>query len=221
MASLRKRPIDDVAAAPVEPVKAAPPVATNVDASPPVTTPAPAPAPLPEVTAPPEDQAQLALKKQIDAMREAGTRQQQAAAAALAAQERRQAWLEATPAAQENYSALGELHNAALRSGLVDTSPAYFEFLETQLANLTVDDMLTRAAQHREPDPPPPRPAPRAANIVSAPVSREIPTGDGYRPPGKVMLTPQHLEAANPTEYGRQLLKPNEMKRNGEYSGQR
>ena len=61
-------------------------------------------------------------------------------------------------------------------------------------------------------------------NIVSAPVSREVPSGGGTRQNGKITLTKEQQEAARisgvtETEYARNLVKMNEAKANGQYTG--
>lgn len=67
----------------------------------------------------------------------------------------------------------------------------------------------------------------RKTSILSAPVSREVPsTGSGQRQSGRVTLTRDQIEAAkiagvSPAEYARQLVKLNEMKANGEYGERR
>jgi hypothetical protein len=68
-------------------------------------------------------------------------------------------------------------------------------------------------------------PKPRERSIVSAPVSRDVPSSDG-KPRGKVKLTAQEVEAARvsgitPEEYATQKLKYAEMKANGQYGEQR
>ena len=82
-------------------------VVAAVDSEPPVVvaanTDAPPAPPAPE---PHTDEAATVLKRQVDALRQAGDMQQQAAIAALAAQERRQAWLASNELAQQNYAAL-------------------------------------------------------------------------------------------------------------------
>lgn len=228
MASLRKKPSpvpDVVVAADGDPAVA---VAVN-------TNPAPAPASAPALE---QDGASGALKAQIDALRQSETIQRQAQAAMLAAQERRQSWLQNNPLAQQHYAALNHLHQEALQSGLVDTSPQYFDFLNNRLATLQaqhpanagkqlIDEMHQRAAQDRPPEPPPQQPASPRTNIVSAPVSREVPSSaNGSRTGGKITLSREQLEAAQmagvtPTEYARQLLRLNEMKASGEYSERR
>ena len=124
MASLRKRTTDVVAdSAPNDD----PEVAIGVETDAP---PAPEPAassPAPELVSAQND-ATEALKAQLAALRQAETMQQQAGIAMLAAQERRQAWLESTPRAKENIAALGHFHHAALNAGLADCSPSYFRF---------------------------------------------------------------------------------------------
>lgn len=225
MASLRKKlsPVPDVVVA----AGGDPTVAIAVN-----TNPAPAAAP-----ALPKDDATGALKAQIDALRQSETIQRQAQAAMLAASQRRQSWLENNPLAQQHYAALGHLHHAALNSGLADTSPQYFSFLDEQLAALhaqhpsnagkqLIDEMQQRAAQHQEQQETKPAPVRLNSAHVSAPVSREVPSANGSRTGGKITLSREQLEAAQmagvtPAEYARQLLRLNEMKANGDYQERR
>ena len=120
------------------------------------------------------------------------------------------------PVAQKNLAALNDFHQAALNSGLADTSPEYFSFMEQQLAALhsqqpaangqhLIQEMQQRAA----PAQPAPQPRQRT-NIVSAPVSREVPTASGSRDGGKINLSVQQKEAAkiagvSEVEYAKQL----------------
>lgn len=229
MASLRKRPLAD--AATVEPVAinmAAPPTSM------PQPQPPPPPSPVPEPVTPLSDAA-TALTSQLEALRQAETYQQQKQQAVLSADQRRRDWLAANPMAQQNLAALDNFHHAALNSGLADTSPEYFSFLETQLGDLQAQQPAT-AATHlinemqqriaaQNPPPPPPRPQARPS-FVSAPVSREIPTANGRRQSGKTDLSPQEREAArisgvSEVEYAKQKLRFLEMQANGEYSDRR
>ena len=59
------------------------------------------------------------------------------------AKERRDAWLNSTPGARENINELGRIHHAALDAGLTDTSPAYFSFLESELAALQFKETVS------------------------------------------------------------------------------
>lgn len=66
----------------------------------------------------------------------------------------------------------------------------------------------------------------RKTSIVSAPVSREVPSASGARTSGKITLTAEQREAARlsgitEAEYARQLAKLNQMKANGEYGERR
>ena len=231
MASLRKKPSPDVVVATAD---TANPVAVAINTDAPTEQ---SSTPSPEPVAP-QDEAATALKRQVEALRQAGNMQQQAAIAALAAQERRQAWLASNELAQKNYAALNHIHNEALQSGLADTSPEYFSYLNNRLASLQsqhpsnagkqlVEEMQQRAAQDRTPEPPQPKPMSLSAAHVSAPVSRDIPSGgNGQRRPGSVTLTPDQLDAArisgvSPADYAKQLLRLNEMKAAGEYSERR
>jgi len=190
--------------------------------------------PEPEAPSPPDsgtDDATAALKRQIEAINQAETMRQQAAIAQLAANERRQAWLEATPGAKKNRAALGAFHHAALDAGLVDCSPSYFEFLESQLAALhtqpaaaLAQELQERAAQPA-PEPTPTKTRPMGG-IVSAPVSRDVPNAMGRRTPAKITLTPAEVDHAKvsgitPEEYARQKLRLAQMRASGEYGEER
>lgn len=212
MASLRKKPADVA----VETATNPNPVAVNPETSP--------PSPAPEL-----DAAGEALRSQLEALKQAETTHQQAQIAMLAAQERRNAWVESNPLAKQNLSALNVLHRAAVEAGLADTSPEYFNFMEEQLAALQrpatathlAEEMQQRAAQARAPEPPPP--APRSnGSFVSAPVSREVPNANGKRRNGTVTLTRAEQEAARVAgidfeTYAREKLRYETMKANGEY----
>src|SRR5262249_47888249 len=86
------------------------------------------------------DDASLALKRHIDALRRSEQLQQQHLQQQMAmannAEGRRRAWLDSTPGARERIDELGVLHRVAIEAGLLDTSPEYFSFLEQQLAAL-------------------------------------------------------------------------------------
>ena len=169
------------------------------------------------------------MKRQLNALRESENLQQQQQIAMQAASERRQAWLESTPGAKENREALGRFHHSALTGGLADGSPSYFDFMESQLANLQqpaeaathmVEEMQERVERSRTPEP-----SPRSSSaLYSAPVSRDIPDATGSRQSNrKITLTPQEVEMARVSnisieEYGRQKLKLREMRASGEYS---
>jgi hypothetical protein len=215
VASLRRKP-DVVAEAVLET-----PTMENAE---PEVSPA---TPTPELGSP-QDDATLALQRQIDDLKKSETLQQQAQAM-QAANERRQQWLAATPGAMENRDALGHIHRAALDTGLVDTSPQYFAFLESQLANLQQPavaasrmgkEMQERAAQSRTPEPPPRS----SSGVYSAPVSRDIPDVTGSRQSNRrITLTPAEIEMARVSnvtveEYARQKLKLRTMRETGQYS---
>jgi hypothetical protein len=224
MASLRKKTDAAIVADP-------PPVAADSEATP---SPAPAPLPTPELASPPQDEASQALLRQLEAIKQGETMQQQSAVAVLAAQERRKSWFESTPAAKDHLQELNILHQAALNAGLADTSPEYFDFMSQQLANLQrpaaaatglADEMRERVAHVQPPPQPEPQPitnAPRPS-MVSAPVSREVPNGSGRRQSGKVTLTPQEVEFARVSnvsleEYAKQKLRLEYLRETGQYS---
>jgi hypothetical protein len=219
MASLRKKPVADVVSVP----DPAPSVETAIDASP-----APAsPESSPEPVAQPQDDAGAALLAQLEAIR-------QHEALAQAAQ-RRNEWVQSSPLAQQHYAALSVLHQEAMQSGLVDTSPEYFSYLDARLADLAaqqpataashlVQEMQQRATQLRPQEQP--KPTRISPAMVSAPVSREIPSAGGFRSPSRITLTAEQREAArmsgvSEAEYARQLLRLRELQASGEYSDRR
>jgi hypothetical protein len=222
MASLRKK--RDVVSTP----EAAPAVEAEIEASPP-----PSVEPSPEQIAPPQDEAALALQAQLDAIRQGETMQEQAQIAALAAQERRQAWVESNPLANKHYAALNDLHHEAMRSGLADTSPDYFDFLNNRLADLDARRPEAAAAHLAKEMQARARPQPQeqakptrlSAAHMSAPVSRQIPSG-GIARGGRITLTLEQREAARlsgitEAEYAKQLLRLCQLQAAGEYSDRR
>jgi hypothetical protein len=223
MASLRRKPTPDIAAESADPVadlgtNYAEPVAIDTD-----------PAPSPEPVAPHQfDNASHALKQQL-----ADLRQSEMTAAT---ERRRQQWYNQNTLAQEHRDSLGELHRDALDSGLIDMSPQYESYMNHRLTTLRsqhpaaaashlVDEMQARAAQDREPEPPQPR---QRTPMVSAPVSREAPSsyGGSGNSPNRIRLTREQSEFArlsgvSESEYAKQLIKLDEMKRNGDYAERR
>ena len=212
------------------PIPIEPPVEAAAPEAPPAVENQPEPPPVPE-SAPAPDDATAALRRQIEALNHARTVDQQAAIAQQGANERRQAWLAQTPGAKDHI-ALGHIHRAALDAGFVDTSPEYFRFMESQLAALKqpAEEMQQELAMQPTPQffKPAGRSAPNPSSIVSAPVSREIPTSSGerLRPRGQVKLTPAEVEAARisgitPEEYAKQKIRKAQMVASGEYGEQR
>ena len=219
MASLRRKPpAPDIAA------ESADPVADTIDIDP-----APSPAPDVRTNAGPATMPTSALQEQLRALRESEALAQQYQHQAVAEQ-RRQNWFNGNQLAQQNVDALHELHEQALGSGLVDTSPAYFQFLDHELSRLQshhpapthlVEEMQTRAEQTRPSEPPQPSRGP----IVSAPVSRDH-TSYGGNSQRRITLSAQQAEMAklagiSEIEYAKQLLRLEEMKRNGDYAERR
>jgi hypothetical protein len=213
MASLRKKPTVDAAANPETPVVAETPPASEV------------------VTSPPSDNtAAESLKRQLEAMRQSEA-MQELQAAKIAAEQHRRSWFEATPGAKDNIAALDSLHHAALNAGMADCSPAYFSFLNEQLAALQkpaqgathlAHEIEQRIEHHRPPEPPPERPR---TPIMSAPVSREAPSSDGRRVErGRVTLSRDEQEMAHRSgisieEYAKQKMKLAQMRADGTYGG--
>ena len=221
MASLRKKRVDAA-------VDAAPQVAVGPAAN---ETPAPA-------LAPKADDAAEALRKQLEALRRSETLQQQSQIAKLTAQERRQDWIKNNPLAQQHYNTLNALHAEAIQAGHADTSPAYFDYLNDRLEALNghaaaATQLVNEAQQLQQratQSVPQHRPASpsnqQRTSIVSAPVSREVPSSGGFRQAGKITLTAEQRESArisgiSEAEYARQLSRLNDMKATGEYSDRR
>ena len=222
MASLRRKPVPDVAI--TAPAADPDPVAVSIDTDP--VSPEPVALDLRENAGPATVPAS-ALREQLEALRQSETMARQASLAA-AQEQRRQTWLASNELAQQHYAALGDIHRDALNSGYVDTSPAYFDFMNNQLATLQarhsapthlVEEMKSRVP----PEPPEPQP-PSRGNFVSAPVSRE-PSGYGQSA-SRITLTREQADLARlagitEAEYARQLLRLREMQASGEYSERR
>lgn len=107
------------------------------------------------------------------------------------------------------------LHWDVVDEGHEPFSDAYYASLETHLGMRKKE--TPKVEDEEEPE--------RTA-IVSAPVSREVPTNDGKRSTGTVRLTAAQREAAKmagitETEYAKQLQKLNEEKASGNYGAQR
>jgi hypothetical protein len=199
--------------------------------------PAPAPQPQPQAANPQDSDASEVLRAQMEALQRSEQLAHQRREMA-AADQRRAAWLQATPAAQANYGSLGALHHEALRAGFDDLSEDYFRYLESGIEALAPPQQQPEpsmmpverppAAPDTAPDPeffrPPPvrMPAPRSV-AVSAPVSRTIPVADRVRietNPNSVKLSPAELEIArssgiSPTEYARGKIRLEREKRDG------
>jgi hypothetical protein len=219
LASLRKKP--DVAT-----VADSPEVAVSVEANTSPTPPVEKP-----VT---HSEAETALLRQLRALRESEGYQQRQTAIASAEQRRRE-WLAGNPLAQKNIEALDGLHSEALQSGLVDTSPQYFDYLSERLVSMPaqqtvdprlIDDMRERVARDRATPEPPPRSASSNGAMVSAPVSREVAASDGKRQSGKMTLTREEVDAARVSgitveEYAKNKQKYQQMRETGEYRDQR
>jgi hypothetical protein len=200
MASLRKRP--------------APEAAVAID-----TDPAPSPATAPQPSA---------LREQLQALRNSESLAQQAqqqAAAIEAVNRRCQEWVNQNELAQRHLGQLNDFHRNAIDSGYLTGTEDYFGCLRGQLEALEnrpvemVQEMKMRAPQDRQPERPQPVPRP----IVSAPPSRDPSYGSS---PTSIRLTREQTEFARLSgltteEYGRELLRLNQMKRDGHYSEKR
>lgn len=104
-------------------------------------------------------------------------------------------------------------HWDALDAGKEAFSKDYFEFIDEKREPKKVEVKEVK----EEPQ--------QRTNIVSAPVSREVPNGGGNRQSnGKITLTAEQKEFARiagvtETEYAKQLIRLNEAKANGQYTG--
>jgi hypothetical protein len=203
-------------------------------------------APAPQPQAKPEgDEGTALLRQHIASAKRAEEIQHQRQAIA-AAEQRRAQWLQDTPGAIQHRAELGGLHRAALEAGFDDLSEGYFRYLEGGLAAIQEqrqeqpvevqpmpepEPTLAEQPEHvvqetpRFFQPPPVRmPAPRStAAMVSAPVSRSIPSADRDRlpsNPASVRLTPAQREAAkiagvSELDYARGLVAVEQEKREG------
>jgi hypothetical protein len=147
-----------------------------------------------------------------------------------AANERRASWLASNELAQQNYAALDSIHKDAVNSGLIDTSPQYFDYLDDRLAALQdrqhrpermVEEMQAMAAQDRSERP---QPVPRPPVRVSAPPSRD--TTFGSNSPSRIRLSREQCEMARAagiteSEYAAQLIRLREEQASGNYSERR
>jgi hypothetical protein len=125
-------------------------------------------------------------------------------------------WLHAHPqylSDPEKNAQIQWLHHVIVKEGKSAFSPEYFNRMEEHLG-------LREAP--KEPEKPQEQ---QRTNIVSAPVSREVPSGGtGTRRNGQVTLSPAEKEAAKDagvteTEYAKQKLRLIEEKSKGNYSG--
>ena len=88
----------------------------------------------------------------------------------------------------------------------------------------TIAHLQAQAADMPTPPSPPAQSAPSA--MLSAPVSRMVPTGPGARPRGKITLSPSEVEAARISgltveQYAAEKLKYEGMRERGEYRDNR
>ena len=126
-------------------------------------------------------------------------------------------WLRAHPeylTDNRKNAKIQSLHWDVIDEGHVPFSDAYYESLEVHLG---LRKPPTKEEEPEEED---------NSSVVSAPVSRTVPSNDGARKPGTVRLTVQQREAAKmagitEAEYAKQLLKMQEAKDNGSYGERR
>lgn len=108
---------------------------------------------------------------------------------------------------------LNAAHYEAVEAGYKEGSPGYIEAVETSLG----------MRRKSEPEAPlQPAPEPRKPPIVSAPVSREVPTATRNDSATSVTLSAAQLEMANAAgitaaEYAKQLIKLRKLKAEGAY----
>ena len=103
-------------------------------------------------------------------------------------------------------------HWDAIDAGHDPFSKPYFEFIDEKRQPKKVEKVEKVEEQQQR------------TNIVSAPVSREVPSGGGARQSGKITLTKDEQEAAKisgitETEYARQKAALLLAKQNGQYTG--
>jgi hypothetical protein len=161
------------------------------------------------------DEATLRLQRQIQELKQSEELQRQAAAAQPQVSPEWRAFLEANPRLQQNfhlaYAAASQAHN----EGHQVNSRAQME------RTLELVDQHLRQMHREAPTPeffappPPPSPEPDRSSHYSAPVSREVHSGNGTRrelSPSQVRLSPQQREAAamagiSEVEYAKRLSK--------------
>lgn len=102
-------------------------------------------------------------------------------------------------------------HWDAIDAGHEPFSSSYFEFIDEKRQPKKIEKIEEPVQQQR-------------TNIVSAPVSREVPSGGATRQNGKITLTALQREAAKiagvtEAEYARNVQKLTEAKANGQYTG--
>lgn len=106
----------------------------------------------------------------------------------------------------------------AKRAGLQPHTKEFLEFIEVQIGEREAPEAEVEV--EKEPV------VKKKEPVVSAPVSRNVPTVNGKPRSGKVTLTPKEVEAARisgitPEEYAKQKLRKEEMVASGEYGEQR
>lgn len=111
---------------------------------------------------------------------------------------------------------LAYIHNRAERDGLRPGMPGYLDYINDGLRQ--IGSLVPTTEERRENQ--------QRASMMSAPVSREVPSGGGgQRPSTRITLTPAQKEAAkmsglSEADYAKNLIKMNEMKANGTFGGQ-
>jgi len=210
-----------------------------------VSAPPEAPA-APEAPAPRQDDATLALKREIERLRQSEQvqRQQAQPQQPMTREQRLAAWqaqgglspaevefFNRNPAMLDHPEVTGHAVQQALQAGHQRGTDAHFATVEKIFNHLTqaaTPEMQPTPEFFSPPPSPPARSEPNPSSLVSAPVSRSIPSASGKRhqSPGKVTLTPSEVEAARLSgvtieEYARQKLKYDNMRETGEYRDNR
>jgi hypothetical protein len=102
-------------------------------------------------------------------------------------------------------------NDRAVKAGLQVHTQPYIDYVEEKMNPPAEEKVEPKQEQQR-------------TNIVSAPVSREVPSSSGTRPSGKITLSKEEQEAAKisgitETEYARQKSALLLAKQNGQYTG--
>ena len=186
------------------------------------------------------DEAALALRKQLEQIRASEELQRQQAAVMMAAQrpltreQKLEFWrqrglsdeetrfLQANPEMIDHSAITNHAAAQALQAGHERDSEPYFAAVKTNFEEQMKRQQAQAAPKFFEP---PPQKAPAArspAHIVSAPVSREVPSG-GYREPNlsQVRLSPEEVEIAaasgiSQVEYAKHKLRLMREKASGQ-----
>jgi hypothetical protein len=222
-----------------------------VSAAPEAPAPAESPTP-PQAKQPPQDDdsATLALKRQIESLRQSEHIQRQQAAMPqepMTREARLAEWqakglsheevrfFQDHPAMIDHPEITNFAVHRAFEAGHPRGSAGHFDFVKKSFDAHVEHLMQQQAPPAMQPTtptpkffaPPPGRSAPNPSAIVSAPVSREVPNSTGKRStPGKVVLTPSEVEAARISgltveAYAKQKIEYERQRETGEYRDNR